>query len=359
MFGPHDFSFNLPEELIAQQPAERRDACRLMRLDRQTGRPSHHVFSDLPELLREGDLLVLNNTRVIPCRFAARRPTGGQIEGLFLRVLAEGAWSVLLKNAGRCRAGEVLALADGVHSLLLKSNEGAGQWVVEPRPMASAEQLLERIGQMPLPPYIRRPIVAADAPDTLQAERRDREDYQTVFARVPGAVAAPTAGLHFTPELLAKLESRGIQQTQVTLHVGLGTFLPVKAATLAEHTMHSEWYEISAPAAQAITEARRSGRRVVAVGTTAVRVLESAARRGPLAPHTAWTDIFLYPPAEFALIDALITNFHLPGSTLIMLVSAFCSPGRLEGREMLLSAYAQAVESRYRFFSYGDAMLVE
>ena len=359
VFGPHEFNFALPEDLIAQQPSARRDACRLMRLDRSTGAPSHHLFSDLPQLLREGDLLVLNNTRVIPCRFAARRPTGGQIEGLFLRALADGTWNVLLKNAGRCRAGEVLALGDEAHSLVLKSNERAGQWIVEPRPMATAEQLLERIGQMPLPPYIRRPIVTGGAPDSLAAERRDRENYQTVYARVPGAVAAPTAGLHFTPELLERLESRGVQQTQVTLHVGLGTFLPVKAATLAEHTMHSEWYEISPQAVQAVSEARQSGRRVVAVGTTAVRVLESAARRGPLTPHSGWTDIFLYPPAEFALVDALITNFHLPGSTLIMLVSAFCDPGGLEGREMLLSAYAQAVEGRYRFFSYGDAMLVE
>ncbi len=312
---------------------------------------SGHCFSELADLLRPGDLLVLNDTRVVPAKFNARRSTGGKIEGLFLREAAGGAWNVLLRNASRCKPGEALGIGPG-QQLVIESCEGQGHWVVRPAPAASAEAVLGQFGSTPLPPYIHRPGPMSDV--------EDRQSYQTVFARTPGAVAAPTAGLHFTEPLLAALAERGVARTHVTLHVGLGTFAPVKAASLADHKMHSEWYELSAVAVEALSRTREQGGRVVAVGTTAVRVLESAGRReGPLAPHRGWTDIFLYPPAEFAWTDALITNFHLPASTLVMLVAAFCSPGRLEGREQILGAYRHAVAEGYRFYSYGDAMLIE
>lgn len=352
MLTPRDFHFDLPPERIAQRPAEPRDACRLMRLQRASGRIEHRAFRDLAGLLRPGDLLVLNDTRVVPARFEARRPTGGRVEGLFLRTREDGAWSVLLRNAGKCRPGEQLSLNATGHALVLLEREQEGQWLARPEPPAGAEDLLGRIGSTPLPPYIRRPGGRDDA--------EDRTRYQTVYARAPGAVAAPTAGLHFTPELLDVLERQGVGRAYVTLHVGLGTFAPVKAATLAEHPMHSEWYDLPAATLAAVERTRRQGGRVVAVGTTAVRVLESAARRpGPLAPHGGWTDLFLYPPAGFALTDALITNFHLPGSTLIMLVAAFCAPGREEGRERILAAYREAIAAGYAFYSYGDAMLIE
>lgn len=352
MLTPRDFHFDLPPERIAQRPAEPRDACRLMRLQRGAGRIEHRAFRDLAGLLRPGDLLVLNDTRVVPARFEARRPTGGRVEGLFLRAREEGAWSVLLRNAGKCRPGEKLSLNAAGHALVLVEREQEGQWLARPEPPAAAEGLLERIGSTPLPPYIRRPGERDDA--------EDRTRYQTVYARAPGAVAAPTAGLHFTPELLDGLERQGVGRAYVTLHVGLGTFAPVKAATLAGHPMHSEWYDLPADTLAAVERTRRQGGRVVAVGTTAVRVLESAARRpGPLAPQSGWTDLFLYPPADFALTDALITNFHLPGSTLIMLVAAFCAPGREEGRERILAAYREAIAAGYAFYSYGDAMLIE
>ena len=351
MLKPQDFVYDLPGELIAQQPTERRDACRLMHLERRSGDIRDHVFGDLPDLLRPGDLLVLNDTRVIPAKFVARRPSGGRVEGLFLHQLSHGTWSVLLNSAGRCKGGEALTLSED-YRLVLQSSQGRGQWVVRPDPPAPAMEVLERVGLTPLPPYIRRPGPIDDP--------QDRLFYQTVFARVPGAVAAPTAGMHFTDELLSALADRGVEQTRITLHVGLGTFAPVKAGTLGEHKMHSEWYDLPAQAAEAIRKARADGGRIVAVGTTVVRALASAAvRPGPLVPHSGWTDIFIYPPADFPLTDALITNFHLPKSTLVMLTAAFCRPGGLAGREMILSAYRRAIESRYRFYSYGDAMLID
>lgn len=349
---PQDFGYDLPPNLIAQQPCEPRDACRLMRLSRPSGQVSHHRFADLPSLLRPGDLLVFNDTRVVPAKFEARRATGGRIEGLFLRELDGGVWSVLLRNAGRCSPGERLRLGDGEHELVLVLRGPEGQWAVRPDPPADAQPLLERVGSTPLPPYIHRPGEMTD--------RQDRGNYQTIFARRSGAVAAPTAGMHFTQPLLAALAERGVERAFVTLHVGLGTFAPVKADALAEHRMHSEWYELPESTARAVTRARAAGRRVVAVGTTVVRVLESSCRKtGGIEPDAGWTDLFLYPPAEFALTDALITNFHLPASTLLMLAAAFCTPGRPEGREVILAAYRQAVEAGYRFFSYGDAMLIE
>jgi len=374
-----DFDYDLPPERIAQQPLAQRDQSRLMVLHRATGRCEHRVFSEVPELLRDGDVLALNDTRVIPARFFCRRGTGGRVEGLFIREAADGRWHVMLKNAGRCRPGERLIAGDGVE-LELAADEGAGHWMLKAPLGASAMAILDRIGQTPLPPYIRRPDDSHEA--------ADRPRYQTVYADRPGAVAAPTAGLHFTPAVFEALDARGIERVTLTLHVGLGTFLPVKTARPAEHTMHAEWYDLSDEAADKLSAARQDGRRIVAVGTTSVRVLETVARekRGqatfspsppcgssghggrpspekvacPLFfPASDWTDIFIYPPADFRATDALITNFHLPKSTLLMLVAAFCSPGTTDGVKMILDAYAEAVQREYRFYSYGDAMLIE
>jgi S-adenosylmethionine:tRNA ribosyltransferase-isomerase len=380
MFTVDDFDFLLDEGLIAQQPLAQRDQSRLMVLGRADGRVGHHVFSELPALLRRGDLLVFNDTQVIPAKFHCRRASGGKMEGLFLGQRAIGAWDVLLKNAGRCRLGERVELAgyDGA-SLELRENLGQGRWLVGVEPAVEALEVLGRAGQTPLPPYIRRPG-AGDGP-------QDRSRYQTVYARRPGAVAAPTAGLHFTIQLLDALAQAGVETASVTLHVGMGTFLPVKVHNLAQHEMHSEWYELPQAAADKINAAKGEGRRVVAVGTTAVRVLETAGLetagrpcgRGAGAnlasvrtPHAAlalhgksgWTNIFIYPPFEFRVVDAMITNFHLPRSTLLMLVAAFCDGGQAAGTagggvRMILEAYRAAIAGRYRFFSYGDAMLIQ
>jgi len=371
-----DFDYPLEEELIAQQPLERRDQSKLMRLCRSDGEISHHVFRELPALLRPGDLLVLNDTRVIPARITCRRSSGGRIEGLFLREVGPGRWEVMLKGAGRCRPGESLGLLGADETLRLERNLGQGRWEVdvvrdEQRVTGPATELLERVGSPPLPPYIRRggggdqagPADPSKAPSQTARpapSADDRVRYQTVYADRPGAVAAPTAGLHFTPELLNELQSVGMKLARVTLHVALGTFAPVKHEDLAEHPMHEEWYELTAPTAERLNAARAAGRRIVAVGTTSVRVLESAVSPdGHFAPASGWTRIFLYPPAAFRAVDALITNFHLPRSTLLMLVAAFCKPGSTEGLPMILQAYEEARRLRYRFYSYGDAMMIE
>lgn len=350
-----DFDYHLPAERVAQAALAERDQSRLMVLDRASGDLGHHVFAELPALLRAGDVLVLNDTRVIPARFFARRETGGRIEGLFLRADEDGCWRVMLKGAARCKAGQRLTAGDDLQ-LELVENLGQGRWVLRAETAESAVAVLDRIGQTPLPPYIRRP-------DDSQ-EQADRPRYQTVYARQPGAVAAPTAGLHFTPEVFDTLDQRDIERITVTLHVGLGTFLPVKADALDAHDMHAEWYDLSAEAAVRLNVARAAGRRIVAVGTTSVRVLETVARdvsgEGELfRAANGCTDIFLYPPAEFRATDALVTNFHLPKSTLLMLVAAFCEPGGTDGLPMILAAYAEAVAREYRFYSYGDAMLIE
>ena len=352
--GPQDFAYELPGSLIAQTPAPQRHSSRLLHLVRSIGRLTDRVFRDFPALLRPGDLLVLNDTRVLPARLLARRATGGRIEGLFLHEESDGRWIVLLKGADRCRPGQRLRLDETTGLVLLRRVE-AGQWEVRPDPPGEAEAILGRVGLTPLPPYIRRPA----GQEASAADAADRRRYQTVFARAVGAVAAPTAGLHFSEEILAELEAAGVGRAFLTLHVGPGTFLPVKSETLAAHRMHREWYELPAAAVERIGQARRAGGRVVAVGTTVVRVLETAARSGPLRAQTGWTDLFLYPPADFAIVDALVTNFHLPASTLLMLVAAFCSPGRSEGREQILAAYRHAVARGYRFYSYGDAMFIE
>jgi S-adenosylmethionine:tRNA ribosyltransferase-isomerase len=350
-----DFDYPLDEGLIAQEPLSQRSSSRLMVLDRVSGRTSHHIFDELPGLLREGDLLVLNDTRVIAAKFFCRRGTGGKIEALFLRETAPGEWNVLLKGANRCKIGEELLLeASSSVRLRLLENPGEGQWSLAVEPPLPAAEILESAGSVPLPPYIHRVAGSpSDAPD--------RARYQTVYAEKPGAVAAPTAGLHFTPELFDALAHRGIETTRVTLHVGLGTFSPVKCENLAQHVMHREWYELSAGTAEKINAVRRAGRRIVAVGTTSVRVLETAAAKasGDLHEDSGWTNLFLYPPADFRVVGAMVTNFHLPRSTLLMLVAAFCSPGELRGLETIKSAYAEAERMRYRFFSYGDAMLIQ
>ena len=358
-----DFDYPLDEALIAQQPLERRDESRLMVLNRSSGRVEHRVFRELPGLLRKGDLLVVNETRVVPARFFCRRRTGGRIEGLFLRQERTGAWEVLLKGAGRCRPGEELPLQpaarpeSAVVSIRLVEGLGGGRWRVDVSPPREAMDILGRFGATPLPPYIRRA--------GREQEPLDRPRYQTVYASVPGAVAAPTAGLHFTPELIERLKDRGIQVAPLTLHVGPGTFQPVKEDDLWRHHMHAEWYDLPAGTADALNAARREARRIVAVGTTTLRVLEtvaaSAPERGhpPYAARSGWTDLFVYPPREFRSAGALITNFHLPRSSLLMLVAAFSSPGRTDGIETIRRAYAEAQRLRYRFYSYGDAMLIE
>ena len=397
-----EFDFPFDEQLIAHQPLARRDESRLMHLSRPGGSVGHHGFRELPALLREGDVLVLNDTRVIPARFFARRATGGRIEGLFLHEPAAGTWSVMLKGADRCGLGERLAVEGTDVRLELREKLQAGQWMLAVDPARPAVDILEQCGTTPLPPYIRRaprstgilpvsrmgvspmqsqPVGETPAPrpdghgrdarETHGQDARvtDAERYQTIYAAKPGAVAAPTAGLHFTPEIFDALSRRGIETAHVTLHVGAGTFLPVKADDISHHTMHAEWFDLPAATADRLRAARAARRRIVAVGTTAVRVLETAAATNAdesdaatsdmFRPASGWTRIFIYPPYTFRAVDALITNFHLPRSTLFMLVSAFGAPGRTDGIAILRAAYAQAVAERYRFFSYGDAMLID
>jgi len=344
-----DFDYALPPDRIAQEPARPRDASRLLVLDRASGAVAHHRFHELPDLLAPGDLMVVNDTRVIPAAFTAARATGARIEGCFLRADEAGRWEVLLAGRGRLRAGETLTLLDDAGAArapveLLERGEG-GTWFVRPPEGTQALALLAAVGRAPLPPYIRR-----DGARDLRAPA-DRRDYQTVYARRDGAVAAPTAGLHFTPRVLARLAARGIERAAVTLHVGLATFQPVRCERLADHVMHEEYVEVPAESAERVNRARAEGRRIVAVGTTTVRALESAAGEGGVRAGGWWTRLFIRPPYWFRAVDALVTNFHLPRTTLLVLVSAFA------GRERVLAAYAEAIRAGYRFYSYGDAML--
>ena len=346
-----DFDYDLPKELIAQAPVSPPDRSRMLVLDRATGTCSHRMFADLPELLAPADGLVVNDTRVVPARFDCRRQTGGRVEGLFLRQHAPGRWEVMLQGAGRCKVGEALSLCGaGEATVTLRASGGQGVWEVDVTPAVEAEELLGRVGRTPLPPYIRRP--------GPMDESADRVAYQTMFAARAGAVAAPTAGLHFTDAVTDALRAKGIEFATVTLHVGLGTFAPVKTEALADHEMHSEWYELTQSQADRIGGVRARGGRIVAVGTTSVRVLETAGATGTLTVGQGWTELFIRPPWPFHVVDAMVTNFHLPRSTLLMLVAAFCAPGSTGGVEMILNAYAQAVDRRYRFYSYGDAMLI-
>lgn len=341
MMKTSDFYFELPPELIAQTPLQRRDASRLLVLDRKTGTTEHRHFYDLPEYLRPGDCLVLNDSRVLPARLIGRRlPGGGESEILLLNDRGGDLWECLVRPGKKLRPGAVVEFGDGSLTATVEAEVEDGNRLVRFRYEGIFLEVLERLGEMPLPPYIKEKLA-------------DRERYQTVYSRALGSAAAPTAGLHFTRELLAQIETMGVRVCYVTLHVGLGTFRPVKEENPLDHEMHSEFCVVPEETARTITETRRAGGRVIAVGTTSCRTLESFANEdGTMDPHSGWTDIFIYPGYRFRCTDALITNFHLPESTLIMLVSA------LAGREPILEAYREAVEQRYRFFSFGDAMMI-
>ncbi len=335
-----DFHFELPEELIAQTPLERRDASRLMLLDKKSGEVRHSVFSRLPEYLKSGDCLVMNDSRVLPARLLGRRATGGAVEVLLLRDLGDGVWECLTRPGRKTPVGTVLSFGDGMLSGEVAEAVSDGNKLIRFHYEGIFLEVLEKLGRMPLPPYIK-------------AELKDPERYQTVYARSPGSAAAPTAGLHFTPELLESLKQKGVELLYVTLHVGLGTFRPVKEEKITDHKMHSEFCRIPEETALRLNAAKREGRRIISVGTTSCRTLEAASdENGFVRPFADEVDIFIYPGYRFKCIDALITNFHLPESTLLMLVSA------LAGRERVLEAYRIAVEEKYRFFSFGDAMLI-
>lgn len=351
-----DFDFVLPPELIAQHPAPKRDGSRLMILHRDSTRVEHRSFTDLPELLRAGDVLVLNDSRVIPARLrATNAATAGKFEILLLEEKGPNDWWTMLRPGKRARVGTEMEIGSGkpetkgIFARVVETNaEGHRRLQFSGTPDIRAE--LDRLGEVPLPPYIQR----------LGRLPEDRERYQTVFARSDGSVAAPTAGLHLTPELLQKIRMLGVDIRFITLHVGPGTFQPVKTENVAAHKMHEEQFEISEETVRAVNHAKNSGRRVIAVGTTTVRALETVAARngGKLHKTIEKTGIFIHPPFSFQIVDGLLTNFHLPRSTLLMLVSAFAAPSEVRGRDTVLSAYAEAVRERYRFFSYGDAMLI-
>ena len=352
-----DFHFDLPPELIAQQPAARRDGSRLLVLERKSGKIAHRQFPDLLAFLKPGDVLVLNNSRVIPARLhGVNEKTGGKFEILLLEENEPNDWWAMMRPGKRAKIGSQIRLQEkngartNIFAIVTDVNADGHRRLQ----FSGAEnffQKLEILGEMPLPPYIERAAEKAE----------DKERYQTVFAQAAGSVAAPTAGLHFTPELLDKIRALGVKICFVTLHVGAGTFLPVKAKNVADHKMHAERFEVGEETVRAVNEAKKSGHRVIAVGTTSTRTLESVARlnAGKLNFYEGKTDIFLFPPAEIQIVDVLLTNFHLPESTLLMLVSAFAAPGeKTGGRELVLKTYAEAIRKRYRFFSYGDAMLI-
>ena len=335
-----DFDFYLPEELIAQTPLERRDASRLLTLDKTTGAVGHHHFYDLPQFLRPGDCLVMNDSRVLPARLIGHRPTGGVCEVLLLVDKGEGLWECLVRPRRKLKPGAQVIFGEGQLTATIEAEVEDGKRLVRFHYQGIFLEILEQLGKMPLPPYIK-------------AELQDQERYQTVYSKVVGSAAAPTAGLHFTPELLEQIRDMGVKECYVTLHVGLGTFRPVKAEDIQDHEMHSEFCQISQETADIINETKRNRGRVVCVGTTSCRTIESfAAEDGTMTARSGWTNIFIYPGYKFKVLDALVTNFHLPQSTLIMLVSA------LAGREHVLAAYEEAVREKYRFFSFGDAMFI-
>jgi len=335
-----EFDYDLPKELIAQEPVMPRDSARLLYLPIREGACRHHTFRDIVEYLRAGDVLVFNKTRVIPARLLGKKTgTGGQIECFLLHQETEDTWSCLVRPGRRLQPGTRLEFGDGLLKGLILSRTEAGGRLVRFEWAGDFQEVLQKIGIVPLPPYIHKPLA-------------DPERYQTVYGNKPGSVAAPTAGLHFTPRVLEELKNKGVEFAEVVLHVGLGTFRPVETEKIEDHVMHKEYFEITDENAQIINKAKAEGRRIIAVGTTSVRTLESMAENHRLKSGTGWTDIFIYPGFEFQIIDGLLTNFHLPKSTLLMLVSA------LAGRERVLAAYKEAVEKKYRFFSFGDAMLL-
>ncbi|MCQ2438302.1 MAG: tRNA preQ1(34) S-adenosylmethionine ribosyltransferase-isomerase QueA [Oscillospiraceae bacterium] len=336
-----DFYFDLPQELIAQTPLEQRDASRLLHLNKTSGELEHRHFYDLPEYLHAGDCLVMNDSRVLPARLFGHRPTGGSVEVVLLRDLGQGNWECLTRPGRKTPPGTHISFGEGELSAEVISAAEDGNKILHFNYEGIFLEILEHLGHMPLPPYIKE-------------ELQDAERYQTVYSREVGSAAAPTAGLHFTPELLKKIEDKGVKLAFVTLHVGLGTFRPVKEENIEDHPMHSEFCVVTDETAETINSCRRNGGRIVAVGTTSCRTLETMGDdAGILHAGSRWTDIFIYPGYRFKMVDALVTNFHLPESTLVMLVSA------LAGRENILKAYQTAVEERYRFFSFGDAMLID
>ena len=336
-----DFYYDLPEELIAQDPLEDRSSSRLLVLDKKTGETEHHVFREIVDYLDPGDCLVINDTKVIPARLiGAKEETGAKIEVLLLKRGADDVWETLVKPGRKARPGTRISFGDGLLTGEVMDIVDEGNRLIHFEYEGIFEEILDQLGQMPLPPYITHQL-------------KDKDRYNTVYAEHPGSAAAPTAGLHFTPELLEKIREKGVDIAHVTLHVGLGTFRPVKVDDVENHHMHSEFYMIDETAAEKINRAKENGRRGICVGTTSCRTIESAAdENGRLKACSGWTDIFIYPGYQFKILDALITNFHLPESTLVMLVSA------LAGREHVLAAYEEAVKERYRFFSFGDAMFI-
>ena len=334
-----DFYYDLPEELIAQSPAEPRDSSRLLVYDRDSDRVEHKIFKDITGYLKKGDVLVVNNTKVLPARLYAHTENGGAVEVMLLKRLEKDIWEVLVKPGKKCSVDKRLIISDNL-SLTVEGITDSGERIVRFYYDGVFEEILDKAGSMPLPPYIKSKL-------------KDKNRYQTVYAKRDGSAAAPTAGLHFTPALLQGLKDKGVEIAEVLLHVGLGTFRPVKEDIITDHKMHSEYFEVGADAAETVNRAKREGRRVIAVGTTSVRTLESVAdENGFLKPCSGNTEIFIYPPYKFKCVDALVTNFHLPESTLVMLVAALC------GREKILELYKTAVNEKYRFFSFGDAMLI-
>lgn len=339
MFLKSDFYYDLPEEQIAQMPAEPRDSSRLLIYDRATKQIEHKIFHDIYDELKEGDVLVINNTKVLPARMYATTANGGVVEVLLLKRYDLDTWEVLVKPGKKCKIGTHLTISDEL-ALTVTGITDSGERIVKFEFNGVFEDIISRVGTMPLPPYIKEKL-------------EDQSRYQTVYCKTDGSAAAPTAGLHFTEELLERIKAKGVTIAPVLLHVGLGTFRPVKEDVITDHKMHTEYFEVSEESAAVINKAKEEGRRVIAVGTTSVRTLESAAdRKGHIQAIKGDTSIFIYPPYEFKIVDALITNFHLPESTLIMLVSALCS------REEILSVYETAVREKYRFFSFGDACFI-
>lgn len=334
-----DFDYKLPEELIAQRPHEPRDGSRLIVLNKQTGKLAHRHFYDVPGFLESGDTLIFNDTKVLPARLIGiKQETGAGIEVFLLNRKTGDDWEVLVKPGKRARPGTVVSFGDALSCEIIAATDFGGR-IARFSYQGIFEELLDRLGDTPLPPYIKEKL-------------DDKDRYQTVYARFSGSAAAPTAGLHFTPALMEEIADKGVHLGFVTLHVGLGTFRPVHVEQITEHVMHSEYYSVPEETAQLINRTRAQGKRVIAVGTTAIRTLETAGAGGKVAAGSGWTNIFIYPGYRFNIIDGLITNFHLPKSTLLMLVSAFA------GRDAVMAAYREAIERRYRFFSFGDAMLI-